>query len=84
MDHFCALARAPSRIDAGMLERQHSVALAHDRCARDGRKCGVISPPIGSRIAARGTQDVNDPERPRTRIAGPQAGSFTSWVPFLR
>jgi hypothetical protein len=32
----------------------------------------------------RGTQDVNDPDRPGGRIAGPQAGSFTSWVPLLR
>jgi hypothetical protein len=31
----------------------------------------------------RGTQDVNDPDRPGGRIAGPEAGSFTSWVPLL-
>jgi hypothetical protein len=31
-----------------------------------------------------GTQDVNDPKRPLGRISGPEAGSFTSWVPFLR
>ena len=27
---------------------------------------------------------MNDPDRPRGRIAGPEAGSFTSWVPLLR
>jgi hypothetical protein len=32
----------------------------------------------------RGTQDVNDPDRPVGRIAVPQAGSFTSWVALLR
>ncbi len=32
----------------------------------------------------RGTQDVNDPERGLSRFGGPQAGSFTSWVPLLR
>jgi len=34
--------------------------------------------------AARGTQDVNDPEQPSGCVAGPYTGSFTSWVPFLR
>jgi len=48
------------------------------------RNLAAIAPFIGSMTATRGTQDVNDPERPSGRIAGPEAGSFTSWVPLLR
>jgi hypothetical protein len=32
----------------------------------------------------RGTQGVNDPDRPPGPHRGPEAGSFTSWVPLLR
>jgi hypothetical protein len=48
-------------------------------CPRSSRRAAVLDSRINT---TRGTQDVNDPERPTGRVAGPDTGSFTSWVPF--
>lgn len=55
-----------------------------DVSALDARDSLQDRRPMRTMIATHGTQDVNDPERHSGRSAGPEAGSFTSWVPFLR
>jgi len=68
---------------------QHFGRSKRARSARVPHGIPTLFPPRNRRriFAAkqtRGTQDVNDPEQPVGRVAGPYTGSFTSWVPFLR
>jgi len=69
---------------AGCQQVQQTIQLLAERCADLRTVPRRVSTAIPHRRCTdMRTQDVNDPER-AVVFGGPQAGSFTSWVPLLR
>jgi len=76
-NHFSAIPRANLWPHTGHFDCQDSLRLAADYCAAVGER-GAIRAPFGWTTGSRRNPGRERPPR------GPQAGSFTSWVPFPR